>query len=72
MGIPLHAGLVVCCHMFFYGRVKLGQTMEGLLADTGIYTMVDELYLILDKGFVARFSDPGRCDCEPVMVGHIQ
>lgn len=52
MRIPLHTSLVVCYHMFFHGSVKLRQAMEGLLTNTGIYTMIDELYLILDKGFV--------------------
>ncbi len=58
--------------MFFHGGVKFGQAMEGLLANTGIYAMIDELYLILDKGFVAWFADSGWRDCKPVMVGHVQ
>ncbi len=46
--------------------------MEGLLTNTGIYTMIDEFYLILDLCFVAGFSYSGWGYCKPVMVGHIQ
>jgi len=71
MFFSLHPCPVMGVHLFFDRIVERGKAEEPLVAQLGVYTGIDELYLVLDKGLVLRPFRPCGGHGGTVMVGQV-
>lgn len=70
-GFLLPTRLVMQLNLFCNGLIKGCIAKELLIAQAGMHTHIEQLYLVLNQGFVFGFGRAGGYNGTTVMVGKI-